>query len=351
MSSGGRILVVDDEALNRDLFQQELECLGHRALVAEDGRAALAVLATEPVDLVLLDIMMPGLSGFDVLEQLRADPVLRETPVIVVSALHDLAHTARGIELGAVDYLPKPFEPALLKARIDACLERHRWRAQERAYLDEIERERARADALLEALLPKDAVVEWKASGAVQPRAIDAVAVMFVDIVGFSRTVLDLSPAETVDQLTRFTLAAETLAADAGLEKIKLVGDAMMISGNLLVAHPKPVPACLAVARQLAATARRIGSGWSLRGGLTFGSVVAGVIGRHRFSFDIWGPTVNLAARLAALPEPGVLHLDDAAYRHLGQDLAAEALGGLGLRGVGTTRVYRCSLDGDTRRG
>jgi adenylate cyclase len=167
LTAPARILVVDDEPFNRDLLAQELELLDHEAVAAVDGRDALQRLAGEAVDLILLDIMMPDMDGFEVLRRLKLDARLRHVPVIMISALDDLDSVVRCVELGAEDHLPKPFDPVLLKARVGACLEKKRRHDQEVAYLSrierqmqEIERERARADRLLQAILPPSAVAE-----------------------------------------------------------------------------------------------------------------------------------------------------------------------------------------------
>ena len=106
---------MDDNEINRDLLSRRLERQGHRVAAVEGGRQALERLAREPFDLVLLDIMMPEMNGFQVLERLKADPALRHVPVIMISALDELDSVVRCIEMGAEDYLPKPFNPVLLQ--------------------------------------------------------------------------------------------------------------------------------------------------------------------------------------------------------------------------------------------
>ena len=113
-----RILIVDDEPFNRDVLVQELELLDHEGVTAIHGREALDRLFGEPVDLILLDIMMPEMDGFEALRRLKDDPRLRHIPVIMISALDDIDSVVRCVELGADDHLPKPFDPVLLKARI-----------------------------------------------------------------------------------------------------------------------------------------------------------------------------------------------------------------------------------------
>lgn len=131
LTGAGEILIVDDEEGNRDLLRRRLERNGYAAIEASSGEDALAIVARQPIDLVLLDMLMPGLDGHAVLERLKADPGTRDIPVIMVSALDSLQEIAKCIRAGAEDYLPKPFDPIILKARIAGSLARKRWRDQE----------------------------------------------------------------------------------------------------------------------------------------------------------------------------------------------------------------------------
>lgn len=153
-ASDGRLLVVDDNAMNRDMLARRLERLGYQVALAENGREALDLAAAEPFDLMLLDIMMPEMDGYAVLQALKAHPELRRLPVIILSALDDMESVVRGVELGADDYLPKPFDTVLLKARISACLFKKRMRDMEVDYLKRIEDEKRRADDLLHVVIP-----------------------------------------------------------------------------------------------------------------------------------------------------------------------------------------------------
>jgi DNA-binding response OmpR family regulator len=138
VAHSGRILVVDDDDGNRDLLARRLKHEGYTVKTAVHGEDALARLVTESVDLILLDVMMPGMSGYEVLEALKRENVWRDIPVIMISALDELQSVVRCIEHGAEDYLPKPFDPVLLRARIGACLEKKRLRDQEVLYLNDV---------------------------------------------------------------------------------------------------------------------------------------------------------------------------------------------------------------------
>ena len=147
-ATGGRVLVVDDERMNRMLARRPIEAEGHSVLEAENGLQALEILRSEPVDVVLLDLVMPVLDGYATLERIKADPALRHVPVIVVSAVEQLASVVRCIEMGATDYLTKPFEVAILRARLEASLAAKRLRDLELEYLEQVSRVTTAAIAL-----------------------------------------------------------------------------------------------------------------------------------------------------------------------------------------------------------
>ena len=175
----GRILVVDDNEMNRDILMRHLERQGHQVVSSDTGSKALQILAEESFDLVLLDILMPGLNGYQVLEKMKADPSLRQIPVIMISALDETDSVVHCIALGAEDYLPKSFDPILLKARISACLSKKHYRDQEQKYMKalldsqhQLERELAEAADYVKYLLPKPPVEgPFRADWIFQPSA------------------------------------------------------------------------------------------------------------------------------------------------------------------------------------
>jgi sigma-B regulation protein RsbU (phosphoserine phosphatase) len=154
MNKTPRILIVDDEPFNVDYLEQELEDQPYETISAVNGQDALDKMQTESPDLVLLDIMMPVMDGFSVLGKIKADPALRNIPVIVISATNDLKNIVKGIQLGAEDYLPKPFEPALLRARIASSLEKKHLRDLQGLYLKGLEHELNIARDIQQEFLP-----------------------------------------------------------------------------------------------------------------------------------------------------------------------------------------------------
>ena len=343
MSNAPAILVVDDSDDNRYTLTQRLEREGYTDVaVACDGAEALRHLAERRCDLVLLDVMMPELDGIETLAAMKADPALRHIPVVMISAVTDLERVVRCIELGAEDYLPKPFNRVLLRARVGACLEKKRLRDQEQAHLGEIERQRSRLNELLHAILPDAAVTELEATGAVQPRRHTDVAILVCDIAGFT-AYCDANSAElAVANLQHLVEKFETLAESSRLEKLKTVGDALIATAGLLAPHPDPVMAALDCAFALIEAALNGPARWELRCGLHVGPVVAGVVGRSKFSFDIWGDTINVAARLAGVNKTRCVHLSETAWRQIASRYVCEPLGPIELRGKGQLPVFRC---------
>ena len=137
-TAAGRVLVVDDERMNRLLLRRALEVEGHAVTEAANGREALERLRADAPDVVLLDLVMPELDGYATLREIKADPNLAHVPVIIISGVDDLDSIVRCIEMGATDYLPKPFEPAILHARLESSLSAKRLRDLEREYLEQV---------------------------------------------------------------------------------------------------------------------------------------------------------------------------------------------------------------------
>jgi adenylate cyclase len=336
----GSLLVVDDNEANRDMLARRLARLGYSVALAENGRVALEKIATEPFDLVLLDVVMPGLDGFEVLRRLKADEAVRHVPVIVLSASDETDSAVRCIELGAEDYLPKPFDAVLLRARIGACLEKKRLRDQEAIYLQQIDAERRRSDELLHVILPGEVVAELKATNSVQPRRYENVAVLFCDIVGFTSFCDQREPHEVIPPLQELVETFEEIAVRHGLQKIKTIGDSFMAAAGLLTPVPTPVEACIRTGLGMIAAVQGLPTGWTVRVGVHVGPVVAGVLGQRQYLFDLFGDTVNTAARVESHGVPGSVTLSEAAWSLVAADARGTSLGMIEVKGKGLLEMF-----------
>jgi adenylate cyclase len=335
-AASSHILVVDDNASNRDLLSRRLVREGYRVTAVDSGESALSLTVAQGFDLVLLDLMMPGLSGFEVLCRLKADARTSHLPVVMISALDELDSTVRCIAAGAEDYLPKPFNPVVLRARIGASLEKKR-------LLDELRAEKERSEALLLNILPRSVVERMRRGEMVIADRIPEATVLFSDLVDFTSVSASLAPEETVKLLGVLFSEFDDLAIRHGLETIKTIGDGYMVTGGILEEQPEGAIAVAEMALSMldAAASRAVAEGLQLRVGIhTGGPIIAGVLGTHKIAYDVWGDAVNTAKRMETYGLPGRVHVSAATRQALGDAFRFEPRGLLHVKGKGPMETY-----------
>lgn len=292
------ILVVDDNRTNRLKLSLAARNLGYQVSLAENGQQAIECMQQTAFDLVLLDIVMPGMDGFDVLNALQGSESLRDIPVIVISAVDEMGSIVRAIELGAEDYLRKDFDPVLLRARIGACLEKKRLRDQTRQQLNVTRK-------MFGKFVP-ERIAEQILAGQGHIEPVNRVAtIMFTDIEGFSAIVEEINPQHCADMLNEYFPTVINEVNKYGGVISQFHGDAMMITFNLPVADASHADNAVRTALQIhASTAKKSFAGIELRTriGICTGEVFAGNIGSgDRLHYTIHGDAVNIAARLEQL--------------------------------------------------
>lgn len=339
-----RVLVVDDNEQNRDLLCRQLIKEGHDVNVAEHGRQALDMLRSDYFDIVLLDIIMPEVNGYQVLVEMKKDKQLRLIPVIIISTLDEVESVVRCIELGADEYLPKSFNPALLRARLAASLEKKRLRDREQHYLEQIRIERERSERLLLDVLPNAIVERLKNGEKTIADDIDEVTVLFCDLVGFTEFSTNLTAAEVVRRLDEIFLRFDTLVENHGLEKIKTIGDAYLVVGGLPGSNPDHANAIAELALEMRDTMAEVNNFHpellEFRIGIHTGPIVAGVIGRKRFTYDVWGDAVNIASRMESHGVPGKIQVSESSHKLLQDTFLFESRGSVPIKGVGDMKTY-----------
>jgi class 3 adenylate cyclase len=326
-----KVLVVDDSRTLRRLLIRELNNVGITNITeAGDGNEALEKVRAESFDLMLLDMEMPELDGLGVLNIVKSDPALSYLPVIVVSGAEQFEKTVECIQIGAEDYLPKPFDPVLLRARVFSSLEKKRLRDLDREHIALLQHEKEllnieqmKTEKLMLNILPKPIAERLKKGEKNISGSYPEVTILFSDLVGFTKMSSTKSPADLVkllnDLFTRFDKRAEEL----GLEKIKTIGDAYMAVGGLPIPRSDhaiiAADMALGMYQDLTEFNQANGSDLQMRIGLNSGPVVAGVIGFTKFSYDLWGNTVNTASRMESTSAIGRVQITPA---------TAEALSG-----------------------
>ncbi len=297
------------------------------------------MLAEQEFDLILLDIVMPGMNGFEVLSRVKQDPNRARDSGDPDLRTGDGEIVARCIEMGAEDYLPKPFNPVVLKSR-GASLKR-RFRQREAAYLKQIEQEKKRADELLHVILPTDIVTELKETNSVVPRRYDDVAVLFADIVNFTPYCDRHSPEEVVSNLQKLVVIWEEIVLRHRVQKVKTIGDAFMAAGGLFADDEEPVLNCVRCGLEMIAATHELPIGWDVRIGINCGSVVGGVLGRRQYLFDLWGDTVNTAARMESHGIAGRVVLSQTAWERIADISQGTSLGTVSVKGKGGMEMVR----------
>jgi adenylate cyclase len=339
-----RVLVVDDNVSNRDLLARRLQRQGHTVMQAKDGDAALALMEEEHFDLVLLDLMMPGISGYDVLALLKQNPRFRDIPVIIMSALSELDSVVRCIEAGAEDYLAKPFDPTLLRARVGSSLEKKHMRDREREMIEMLRIEKERSEHLLLNILPKAIVKRLSGGETVIADQLSGVTILFADLIDFTRFSSQLSARDLVSLLNGLFSEFDRLAIEFGVEKIKTVGDAYMLAGGLPEPRADHAHAVAEMALAMIDAVKRVNrdlpTSVQMRIGIHSGDVVAGVIGTHKFIYDIWGDAVNIASRMESQGMANLIQISAATHRHIHEQFRLEPHGTIEIKGKGPMETF-----------
>jgi len=333
MSDGlGHVLVVDDNRLNRLKLARGLEQQGYAVNTAENGREALEMLRSTSFELLLLDIMMPEMDGFQVLEEMKSDPGLRDIPVIVISALEEMDSVVKCIEMGAEDHMPKPFDPTLLNARIGASLEKKRLR-------DEVVEQLNFIRDIFGKYVPESVAKQIVAGkGVLEPTQTTA-TILYTDIESFTSIAESLPPKQVVQMLNEyFPAVIEPITRHGGVVN-QFQGDAMLVTFNIPIQDSQHADHAVNAALEIQKLLKgRTFAGIPLRTriGINTGEVIAGNVGTgDRMNYTVHGDAVNLAARLEQLnKQHGTLVLiSESTVALLNGEHPIEPLGEVEIRG------------------
>jgi class 3 adenylate cyclase len=343
-----RVLIVDDEEINRTLLRDPLEAHGYEVSEAENGPQTLQLVAQQSPDVILLDVMMPGMDGFQVCRLLKQDSRTASIPILMVTALSERKERLLGMKAGASDFLNKPVDLQDLTLRVANAV-------HTKYLFDQLQAEREKSEQLLLNTLPARIAERIKKGETTIADYHPEVTVLVADVVGFTTLAARIATYEIVFLLNEIFSAFDLLADRYGLEKIKTIGDAYMVAGGIptyRVDHAQAA-ADFALDLRLAMTQfnRKFNTSTQLRVGVHSGPVIAGVIGQKKFAYDLWGDTVNVACRLESLAQPGSIQVSDATFERLKHEYHLDAGTIVELRGRGQMKAYTLlgRLDGIAR--
>ena len=314
VGSRGLVLVVDDEEANRMLLRDPLEVHGYEIIEAENGEQALQKVEQRPPDVILLDVMMPRMDGFEVCRRLKKEARTAHIPILIVTALSERMERMMGIAAGASDFLSKPVDLQELTLRVNHAVHAKR-------LVDQLQAEQVKVERLLLNSLPGPIAERMKQGEVNIAEHHPDVSVLLADLVGFTTLAAHIGPEQVVYLLNEIFSGFDLLALKHGLEKIKTIGDAYMAAGGVPLPRPDHAEAIAELALDMMAEIEKFNRAYNtsiqLRIGISTGSVVAGVIGRWKFTYDLWGDTVNLACRLESLGQAGTILVSDLTYQRL----------------------------------
>jgi class 3 adenylate cyclase len=346
------ILVVDDSRLMRIVLTKALRELGFTNISeAVDGRDAIKKLSEGSYELMLLDMEMPEMNGIEVLIAKNTVPKLKEVPTIVISATEQVDLAVKCIEAGAEDYLLKPPNNTLLRARVTTSLEKKRLRDMDRilfARLQEekelVEIEKEKSEHLLLNILPGTIAGRLKAGEKTIANGHQIVSVLFADLCGFTKLSRKTSPADLVSMLNEIFTTFDDIVKNHGVEKIKTIGDCYMLVGGLPNPRDDHAHAVADTALEMVQALERINKNrdidLAMRIGIHSGPVVAGVIGKIKFTYDIWGDTVNVASRMESSGLPGKIHISEQTMAELNSQFNLEERGMVECKGLGQVKTF-----------
>ncbi len=314
----GKILIVDDSPLNQDLFFKQVTHFGHEVTVAEDGYAALKKINETEFDLILLDLLMPRMNGYQVLDKLKSNPKTKNIPVIIISALDNIDNVVNCLQLGADDFIPKPFNKILLKTRINHILEKKLlWDTQEK-YVDEIRLEREKSEKLLLNILPQSIAEKLKEGAKTYAEQFEEVTVLFADINGFTKLSEKVSAYSLIDLLNEIFSEFDKITFKYDVEKIKTIGDCYMAACGVpqrVENHAELLcKFALEIMDKVPELCKKLNVEIGITIGMNSGPVIGGVIGKNKFSYDLWGDAVNIASRLESFGDKGCINISESTY-------------------------------------
>ncbi len=332
-----RILVVDDIEENLKVLSGTLVEEGFYPLQAKNGERAIQIAKKAKPDLILLDIKMPDMDGYETIAVLKADPETADIPVIFISALNQIEDKVKGFRAGAVDYVSKPFQKEEVVARVGTHL---KLRAAQRA----VETERQKSEQLLLSILPEAVAEELKRTGRCEPEQFSEVTFLFSDLVDFTSKSETLDPATLIAELNDIFTGFDAIMAKRGCERIKTIGDAYLAAAGIPDRIEDHALRMTEAARDMIAfLGERNAHGphrWEIRVGVHSGPAIAGIVGTNKYIYDVFGDSVNTASRMESNSLPMKINLSEATAALVAGRIPLESREGVEVKGKGSMRMF-----------
>ncbi|MBB6481726.1 adenylate/guanylate cyclase domain-containing protein [Spirochaeta isovalerica] len=332
-----RILIVDDIEENLRVLTETLTEEGFYPLQAKSGERAIAIAKKAQPDLILLDIKMPGMDGYETIDRLKSDPDTAPIPVIFISALNQIEDKVRGFTAGAVDYVSKPFQKEEVIARVGTHLSL-------RQALRNVEIEREKSEKLLLNILPESVARELKDTGVSKPQRFDNVTFFFSDFVGFTGMSAEVEPEELIEQLNELFTEFDNIMERNNCERIKTIGDAYLAVCGIPEADSRHgeniIKASQEIISYLDSYRQETGRQWRVRIGIHSGNAVGAIVGTKKYIYDVFGDSVNTASRMESNSEPGRINISETTYELVKDRFDFEEREPIMVKGKGSMNMF-----------
>jgi adenylate cyclase len=352
------LLIVDDIPTNVSVLARFLKIAGFKVLVAQNGNRAIQNAEYAQPDLILMDIMMPEMSGFDACRILKSQESTQKIPIIFMTALTDTVDKVKGFKLGAADYITKPIQReevlARVKSHIKICklqrqLQLQNQQCQQQAdelakRNDLIAQEKEKSDKLLLNILPVRVANDLKETGKTEPEVFDNVTVFFSDIVGFTKISSQLETPVLINELNSIFTTFDNIIEQHQCERIKTMGDAYLAVCGMPEINPNHaeniINSAIDIVDYLTERNKTVNIQWKVRIGIHTGKVIGGVVGVKKYIYDVFGDTVNTASRMESNSEPMKINISETTYQMVKNKYKAIAREALSVKGKGNMNMY-----------
>lgn len=337
MIKKSRVLIVDDVEENLHVLTDTLTREGFHPLQAKSGERAIQIAKKASPDLILLDIKMPGMDGYETIGHLKADPDTTEIPVIFISALNQIDDKVKGFNSGAVDYVSKPFQKEEVVARVGTHLSLRQ--AQETLKV-----EKEKSEKLLLNILPEKVAEELKEKGTSDPQSFKNVTVFFSDFVNFTEKSEQMTPGELLAELNEMFTRFDEIMESHRCQRIKTIGDAYLAVCGMPDEDPynalNIVKAALEIRQYLIKRKAEKGSNWEVRIGIHTGDVVGGIVGIRKYIYDVFGDSVNTASRMEAHADPMTINISETTFDAVKDEFNCTQRDSIEVKGKGQMTMY-----------
>ncbi len=343
MENNRKILIAEDESVIAIDIARTLERLAYKVIgYCRTGKEVINKAGELKPDLILMDIMLEGdITGIDAADEIMN---LYNIPVIYLTAFADTVTLEKAKLTEPFGYILKPYDERTLHTSIEMALYKNEINKKLRERTEELKAEKEKSDSLLQNILPLPIIKELKEKGVIVPRFYESVTLLFTDFEGFTQLASSMPPGELVSELNDIFKSFDLLINKYGLEKLKTIGDSYMVGGGFPIESNNHainiIKAALEMNQVIVARNKNSKHKWKMRLGAHSGNIVAGVVGKMKYTYDVWGNTVNLASKMERQSIPGMINITSATYELIKDEFHCEYRGSVEIPGNGNIDMY-----------